>query len=100
MLRPTYNFNKVLGWLFIYGAFIKSAEQACAKNNYFYRGSYSTEGIIRTVYSPELAEVLCEFLNKSRKVVNTQHSVQDTYGMRIDIEDKIINYQTFGHYFY
>ena len=100
MLRPTYNFDKVLGWLFIYGAFIKSAEQACAKNNYFYRGSYSTEGIIRTVYSPELAEVLCEFLSKSRKVVNTQHSVQDTCGMRIDIEDKIINYQTFGHYFY
>lgn len=100
MLRPTYNFSKVIGWLFIYGAFLKYAEQNSNKSSLFYRTSLNTEQIIRTVYSHELAEILCEFLKLSERVVQAQYAVGDQYGMRVDIEDKIINYQTFGHYFY
>jgi hypothetical protein len=100
MLRPTYNFEKILGWLFIYGAFIKFAEINANNTTTFFRGSFSTESIIRAVYSFELANALCDFLNKSRKIIMTQQSVYDQYGMRTDIDDKIINYQTFGHYFY
>ena len=100
MLRPTYNFSKVIGWLFIYGAFLKYAEQNSNKSTLFYRTNLSTEQIIRTVYSHELAEILCEFLKLSERIVQAQFSVGDPYGMRVDIEDKIINYQTFGHYFY
>lgn len=98
--RPTYNFSKVLGWLFIYAAFIKYAEMNCKKGNTFYRGSLGVESIIKSVYSTELSDILCEFLRLSRQVVLTQHSVGDYYGMRIDIDDKVINYKTFGHYFY
>lgn len=100
MLRPTYNFEKILGWLFIYGAFIRFAEINANKTTTFYRGNYSTESIIRAVYSFELANALCDFLAKSRKVIMTQQSIHDQYGMRTDIDDKVINYQTFGHYFY
>lgn len=100
MLRPTYNFSKVIGWLFVYGAFLKYAEQNKNKSTLLYRSSLNTEQIIRTVYSHELADILCEFLKLSERVVQAQHSVGDQYGMRVDIEDKIINYQTFGHYFY
>ena len=100
MLRPTYNFDKVLGWLFIYAAFIKYAEMNCKKGNPFYRNSITIDMIIRSVYSTELADILLKFLKLTQQVVYTQHSVYDRYGMRVDIEDKVINYKTFGHYFY
>ena len=99
MLRPTYNFNKVLGWLFIYGALIKYAEQTKSSSS-LYRSSLRIEQILRSVYSEELATILCDFLKMLERVVYAQYSVGDTYGMRIDIDDKVINYQTFGHYFY
>ena len=100
MMRPTYNFDKILGWLFIYAAFIKYAELKYQKDSIYYRTSVDTETVIRSVYSPELANILVEFLRLSYAVVSAQHSVNDQYGMRVDIEDKIINYQSFGHYFY
>ena len=100
MLRPTYNFNKIIGWLFVYGAIIKYAEQNTNKNTSFYRTKITLEHILRAVYSEELATILCEFLNMCERVVYAQQSVRDNHGMRIDIDDKIINYQTFGRYFY
>ena len=100
ILRPTYNFNKVLGWLFIYAAYIKYAESHNYTSNFLYRTSFSIETIIKDVYSPELADILYEFLNMSYKIINAQNNVGDYYGMRVDIDDKVINYKTFGHYFY
>jgi hypothetical protein len=100
MLRPTYNFNKVLGWLFIYAAFIKYAENCIGRGTTGFRGNISIETLIKTVYSSELAEILCNFLYMSEHVVYAQHAVKDFCGMRVDIDDKIINYQSFGHFFY
>lgn len=100
MLRPTYNFNKILGWLFIFAAFIKYAEQLNSQKSTFYRSTITVEQIIRSVYSTELSDILKEFLQMSERVVYAQTSVRDLYGMRIDIDDKVINYQTFGQYFY
>ena len=100
ILRPTYNFDKVLGWLFIFSAFIKYAEQNYANNKYLLRNRITVEQIIQAVYSHELANILCDFLRMSRRVVDTQESLGDNFGMRVDIEDKVINYNTFGHYFY
>ena len=37
-------------------------------------------------------------MNKS--IVETQTNIGDFYGMRIDIDDKVINYQSFGKHFY
>ena len=56
--------------------------------------------IVRSVYSTELSDILINFLHLSEKVVRTQYTIGDTYGMRIDIDDKVINYKTFGHHFY
>lgn len=100
MLRPSYNFDKILGWLFIYGAFVKYAEQNISKSSAFYRCGAQLEYILKSVYSSELANILCEFLEMNANIVRAQQSVGDQYGMRVDIDDKIINYQTFGHYFY
>ena len=100
ILRPTYNFDKVLGWLFVFSAFIKYAEQNYTNNKYLLRNRITVEQIIQTVYSHELADILCNFLKMSHRVVDTQESLGDNFGMRVDIEDKVINYNTFGHYFY
>lgn len=97
LLRPTYNFHKILGWLFIYGAYIKYAE---LYSNLSFRTGISLERIIRSVYSTELANILCKFLSLSERVIYAQGQVKDLFGMRVDIEDRIINYETFGHYFY
>jgi hypothetical protein len=100
MLRPTYNFAKVLGWLFIYAAFIKYAENCVGRGNTCFRGNISIETLIKTVYSSALSEILCNFLDMSEHIVYAQHSVKDFCGMRVDIDDKVINYQSFGHFFY
>ena len=65
----------------------------------FYRNNLSVEQIIRSVYSEELSEILVKFLKMSERIVYSQSSIQDYIGMRIDIDDKVINYNTFGKYF-
>lgn len=88
-LRPTYNFNKILIWLFVLGAYIKYAEDLklrAIKNITLHR-------IIQSVYSTELANLLIRALNLQREVVQTQNLVKDYYGMRVDIEDQILTYK-------
>ena len=98
MLRPTYNFDKILGWLFIYGALIKYAELNSKSSKIYYRIKLPT--IIKSVYSKKLADILLKFLDLLLESVSAQTMTGDHFGMRTDIEDKIINYETFGHYFY
>jgi hypothetical protein len=97
-LRPTYNFDKILGWLFIFGGIIKYAEQN--SENIFYRQSADIISVLKNVYSSELADILCKFLQMSYSVVITQNRLGDRFGMRVDVDDCIINYNSFGHYFY
>lgn len=100
MLRPSYNFDKILGWLFVLGAIIKYAEKEEVLPNHVYRTNIQLQHIIRAVYSNELADLLVHFLHMCSQVTYTQHAVGDRYGMRVDIDDKVINYQSFGRYFY
>jgi hypothetical protein len=88
-LRPTYNFDKILVWVFVLGAYIKYAEDLklrAIKNIPLHR-------IIQSVYSTELANLLIRALNLQREVVQTQNLVKDYYGMRVDIEDQILTYK-------
>lgn len=88
-LRPTYNFDKILVWLFVLGAFVKYAEMTAVKAI----KNISVERIIKTVYSVELANMLIRALRLQREVVQTQCLVKDNYGMRVDIEDQILTYK-------
>lgn len=97
ILRPTYNFDKILGWLFIFGAIIKYAEQ---NPKGFVRQNVNIAHIVQSVYSSELASILCTFLNMNKSIIEAQTNIGDFYGMRIDIDDKVINYQSFGKHFY
>jgi hypothetical protein len=98
MLRPTYNFEKILGWLFIYGALIKYAEKNAHTGKSLTRTKLTT--VIKDVYSQDLAKILCDFLVMLQDAVIAQTMTGDDFGMRTDIDDKIINYQSFGHHFY
>jgi hypothetical protein len=98
MLRPTYNFEKILGWLFIYGALIKYAEKNANTGKSFTRTKLTT--VIKEVYNQDLAKILCDFLVMLQDAVIAQTMTGDDFGMRTDIDDKIINYQSFGHHFY
>lgn len=98
-LRPTYNFDKILVWLFVLGAFVKYAETRTARAV----KNISIKRIIQTVYSTELANLLLRALNLQKEVVQTQVLVRDNYGMRVDIEDQILTYKNLSKnqkYFY
>lgn len=89
LLRPTYNFDKILVWLFVLGAFVKYAESTelrAVKN-------LSVERILKSVYSVELSNMLIRALRLQKEVVQTQVLVKDNYGMRVDIEDQILTYK-------
>lgn len=88
-LRPTYNFDKILVWLFVLGAYIKYAEDL--KNKAI--KNISLNRIISTVYSTKLSNMLIRALSLQKEVVQTQSLVQDFYGMRVDIEDQILTYK-------
>lgn len=88
-LRPTYNFDKILVWLFVLGAFVKYAENENLKAV----KNISVERILRSVYSPGLANMLVRALRLQKEVVQTQCLVKDYYGMRVDIEDQILTYK-------
>lgn len=88
-LRPTYNFDKILVWLFVLGAFVKYAELPTVKAI----KNISVERILKTVYSVELSNMLIRALKLQREVVQTQSLVKDYYGMRVDIEDQILTYK-------
>lgn len=98
-LRPTYNFDKILIWLFVLGAFVKYASSKtlrAVKN-------ISLKRIIQSVYSAELANLLIRALSLQKEVVQTQILVRDNYGMRVDIEDQILTYKNLSknqQYFY
>ena len=89
LLRPTYNFNKILVWLFVLGAFIKYAETPTCKAI----KNLSMNRIISSVYSTKLANLLIRALDLQKEVVKTQILVKDYYGMRVDIEDQILTYE-------
>lgn len=98
-LRPTYNFDKILIWVFVLGAFIKYAENTKIKKSRY----VGVPTILFSVYSEELARTLCQALSIQKYVIQKQSNTGDLYGMRIDIEDKIMSYKNLSKnvtYFY
>lgn len=86
ILRPTYNFDKIICWLYIFAAFIKYAEKG-------YRVTTSIDTILNKVYSPELVSILKKFLQLEREVVEKQTRNGDYIGADVSLEDSIITKQ-------
>ena len=101
-LRPTYNFNKIVGWLYIFNAILLYSEQLTNKLNreyiknkkvmggdnswqtFYFKNIPSTislEEIISSVYENTNCLIkLKEFLNALHKQSELEHKNNDLYG--------------------
>ena len=85
LLRPTYNFHKILVWLYIFNAILSYAET----NNVSVNQTLSLRDIIKTIYPQQIFEVLDMEIEKLKWVVNTQSACGDYIGNRVDVEDMV-----------
>lgn len=94
-LRPSYNFEKIQLWLYIFNALLKYAEQNTEKilePDWEYYPN--VENIIEDVYEPDLAKRLNQKIALLVRVVCDQSNVKDFWGGRSDIDDQYFGYNT------
>ena len=84
-LRPTYNFKKILLWLYIFNAILKYSEE------YFNETVVSIRHILRTCYPKELATELCCGVDRLVVLTANQTSNGDLIGADVWMEDELFN---------
>lgn len=86
-LRPTYNFQKIILWIYIFNALLMYAEK-------FMEGTGSAvplTTVIVMVYPRELAERILEGLRRLHSVKENQESNGDYIGSDVYIEEEIFS---------
>ena len=94
-LRPSFNFEKIQLWLYIFNALLKYAENntdEIIKPDWDYYPRISE--ILREIYEEPLFEKLQDKVILLRRVVDCQTSVKDFWGGRTDIDDQYFGYNT------
>ena len=85
-LRPTYNFKKILLWLYIFNGILKYSEK------YYNPDCYITLKIIMDKCYPEkLANELCKGLQRLRVLTINQTNNGDHIGAEVWMEDELFN---------
>lgn len=85
-LRPTYNFKKILLWLYIFNGILKYAEK------YYNPDCYVTLKIImKKCYYKELANELCKGIQRLRVLRINQTNNGDQIGAEVWMEDTLFN---------
>lgn len=85
-LRPTYNFKKILLWLYIFNGILKYAEK------YYIPGScMDLSDIMNKCYPPEVAEELCLGIRKLWVLKINQQTNGDYIGAEVWMEDELFN---------
>lgn len=82
-LRPTYNFNKIIFWLFIFNAILVVSENKCVIT--------SLDELVHTVYPKDIADELIKNIVKTQICTRLQTKLNDFIGERVDIENRIFN---------
>ena len=82
-LRPTYNLNKIIFWLYIFNGILQ-----CAENDI---EVYNVESIIRAIYPEDISNDLMKNYVKTQICSELQSRLSDFIGARTDIEDNIFN---------
>lgn len=85
-LRPTYNFKKILLWIYIFNGILEFS-----KRYYSDQRHMSLEIIIHTCYPPELAEELCFGINAIHALSINQTNNGDQIGSNVWMEDDMFN---------
>lgn len=74
ILAPTFNYNKIMGWLYVFNAILQYAENP--KNN----GNPGLHNIMYAIYPKEFANNIGNFLNDCSLLRNAQMQAGDYYG--------------------
>lgn len=82
-LRPSYNFNKIIFWIYIFNAILLNAENNVVPN--------SLEELVANVYPTDIAKDLLVNIVKVGICSDLQRNVGDSIGERVDIENHIFN---------
>ena len=87
LLRPSYNLEKILTWMYIFNAILIYAEKTDVKGN----EALNLFTVLEAVYDEDLYNMLETQLYKLEVCVAEQNSVGDFIGMRTDIDDEIFD---------
>ena len=81
-LRPTYNINKIIFWLYVFNAIVYSAENGIVHSSF--------ESLFKYVY-PDIVNDLLKNAYKTQVCTQMQSMLQDNIGERVDIENRIFD---------
>lgn len=88
-LRPTYNFNKIVLWLYIFNAILNYAEISSIEH--LKKKNFSLADILSSVYPVDVAEEVSINMSKLEIAVSNQASNGDYIGRDTEIENEILN---------
>lgn len=88
LLRPTYNFEKILIWIAIFNAILAFAEKEQNLRNY--RG-LSLGGILYAVYPEDIAEYIMDGVRKLQCLTNNQINNGDEIGRDVELENSLFH---------
>lgn len=83
-LRPTYNFKKILLWLYIFNGILRYAEEY-----YMSESQISLADIMNRCYPPELAKELYQGIRRLRALSINQQTNGDLIGAEVWMEDEL-----------
>lgn len=86
LLRPTYNFNKILLWIYIFNAILKYAESDKSLSNVEY-----VEDVIEAVYEEDLREEILLGITRLRILRINQERNSDFSGQDVSLESKLFD---------
>ena len=86
LLRPTYNFNKILLWIYIFNAILKYAESDKSLSNI-----ECAEDVIKAIYEGDLREELLLGITRLSILCINQERNNDFSGQDVSLESRLFD---------
>ena len=86
LLRPTYNFNKILLWIYIFNAILKYAESDKSLSNI-----ECVEDVIKAIYEGDLREEILLGITRLSILCINQERNNDFSGQDVSLESRLFD---------
>ena len=86
LLRPTYNFNKILLWIYIFNAILKYAESDKSLSNI-----ECVEDVIKAIYEEGLREEILLGITRLKILCINQERNNDFSGQDVSLEGRLFD---------
>ena len=86
LLSPTYNFNKILLWIYIFNAILKYAESDKSLSNI-----ECVEDVIKAIYEEDLREEILLGITRLKILCINQERNNDFSGQDVSLESKLFD---------